>query len=108
MLLRLGEQRYLANRLVWVSDDAFEQDLKMTEHALDGGGIEQIGIVVERGASEPCLSDMVSERSNLAMLLEDTNRNGAKSFKLQGRIAGVLECKHHLEQRRDAGVALGM
>ncbi|RCM09741.1 hypothetical protein PA55_05728 [Pseudomonas aeruginosa] len=48
--LRRIQQRQLAEPLSWVGDDAAQQVAPMAGQAFHGGGVEQVGGVVENGA----------------------------------------------------------
>ena len=48
MLLGIGEQGEVGDSGVGVSDDGLEQSLEVSDHALDSGGFEQVGIVLDR------------------------------------------------------------
>ena len=53
MAFSLGQQRQLPDALLRIGDDALEQRLEVSRHALDGRGVEQIGAVLPAAHADP-------------------------------------------------------
>src|ERR1700738_523609 len=49
MTLGWGQKRQFRQMLRWITDNAFQEDLEMSQHALDRCGIEQVGVVLKGG-----------------------------------------------------------
>ena len=99
-LLGRGEERQRREACARIGDGSGEQCLEMSEQPADGGGIEQVAVVL-RIARQPVdrLAQGQSE-VELRRAVVHGERSAGEAGRLQRLERRVLEHEHHLEQRR--------
>src|ERR1044071_8766592 len=78
----------------------------MTQHPLDGRGLEKVGVVIERGMQSAVSLDHCQRQIELGNLSFRPKPNSVDPLKLERIIACILQNKHHLKKRRVAEITL--
>src|SRR5579871_2040204 len=107
-IFRLGQERQSGDRTLWIGDDALEEGLEVTEHAVDAISIEQIRIVLQ---AQPELTTVFGSEEAEVKLGRHTLGTQSADFEiphLQPDTLRILQDEHDLEERRMAEAALRM
>ena len=107
--LRRIQQRQLAEPLSWVGDDAAQQVAPMAGQAFHGGGVEQIGGIVEGGPDAVFVFLNIQRQVELRSLAVPGQAFQTQVLQLnlgRHRAYLALMVEQHLEQWVVAGIAL--
>src|SRR5581483_1764894 len=92
---------------MWHGRDARQQRMPVVEHALDRAAFKKVGIIFY--ATVPTLSTYRHKAGNIELARMMTGLKWTQFQPVQPLVHSnvLLHCKHSLEQRRAAHIALG-
>ena len=99
------QQRQPGHRSIGVGHNTLEQGFKTHQHLLNAGGIEQVGVVLESGRQPQPPFHHRHRQIKLGGTSIHIKRTDLKTLQRQLAVRFVMQVKHHLHDRRMAGIA---
>ncbi len=106
--LGVRQQRQVGHAHVRLGHHRFQQARQTPRHPAYRRGVEQVGAVFERAQQLPALFLHIPGQVELGRRLRGWQRFEGQARQRQSAQRCILQHQHHLEQRRMAGVALGV